>query len=99
MRGTTGISKVSAGATLASGADVLTALVAAQNKMDEDEVPQTERYLYITPTLYNYIMQLTRRNQKVLNSFARVVKTPQSRFIPQLISTMARLKTKKQVVT
>ena len=79
--GTTGISKVSAGATLASGADVLTALVAAQNKMDEDEVPQTERYLYITPTLYNYIYAVdTTKSKEVLNSFARVVKTPQSRF-------------------
>lgn len=79
--GTAGISKISTGATLASGTDVLGALVSAQNKMDEDEVPQTERYLYITPTLYNYIYAVdTTKSKEVINSFAKVIKTPQSRF-------------------
>ena len=41
--GTTGISKVSAGATLSTGADVITALRAATTKMDEDEVPTKSR--------------------------------------------------------
>lgn len=79
--GTTGISKVSAGATLSDGAAVLAALLAAQNKMDEDEVPDTERYLYITPTLYNSIYALdTTKSKEVLNSFAKIQKVPQSRF-------------------
>lgn len=79
--GATGISKVSAGATLTTGNDVLTALIAAQNKMDEDEVSAENRILYITPTLYNLIMNVnTNISKAVLDSFAKVVKVPQSRF-------------------
>lgn len=79
--GATGISKVSAGATLTTGNDVLAALIAAQNKMDEDEVSAENRILYITPTLYNLIMNVnTNISKAVLDSFAKVVKVPQSRF-------------------
>lgn len=78
--GTTGISKVSTGATLSSGTDVLTALVNATNKMDEDEVP-AERLLFITPTLYNLIYAVdTTKSKEILASFAAVHKVPQSRF-------------------
>ena len=78
--GTTGISKATAG-TLADGAAVLAALVEAQNKMDEDEVPQENRYLFITPTLHNMIYAVdTTKSKEVLNSFAVVQKVPQSRF-------------------
>ena len=74
--GTTGISKATAG-TLADGAAVLAALVAAQNKMDEDEVPQEN----ITPTLHNMIYAVdTTKSKEVLNSFAVVQKVPQTRF-------------------
>lgn len=79
--GTTGISKVSAGATLSTGADVLTALVTAQNTMDEDEVPVDGRVLFITPTLYNLIYSVdTTKSKAVLDSFGQIVKVPQSRF-------------------
>ena len=75
--GTTGISKATAG-TLTDGAAVL---AAAQNKMDEDEVPQENRHLFITPTLYNMIDAVdTTKSKEVLNSFAFVQKVPQSRF-------------------
>ncbi len=78
--GTTGISKVSTGATLSSGTDVLTALVNATNKMDEDEVP-AERLLFITPTLYNLIYAVdTTKSKEILASFSTVHKVPQSRF-------------------
>lgn len=78
--GTTGISKATAG-TLADGAAVLAALVEAQNKMDEDEVPQENRHLFITPTLHNMIDAVdTTKSKEVLNSFAVVQKVPQSRF-------------------
>lgn len=44
-----------------------TALIAAQNKMDEDEVPLENRYLKITPTLYNYIYAVdTTKNKEVI---------------------------------
>ena len=79
--GTTGISKVSAGATLSSGNDVLTALITAQNKMDEDEVSPENRILYITPTLYNLAINVdTTKSKAVLDGFAKIVKVPQSRF-------------------
>ena len=54
--GKTGISKVAAGASLADGAAVIAALRAAITKMDEDEVPANERYLYITPLLLGYVL-------------------------------------------
>lgn len=79
--GATGISKVSAGATLGAGADVIAALRVAVSKMDEDEVPQTERYLFITPTLYGMVQDLdTTKSREVLANFASVIKVPQTRF-------------------
>ena len=79
--GTTGISKVGTPAALADGAAVIAALRAGVNKMDEDEVDPNSRYLFITPTLYGMIRDLdTTKSKEVLESFAGVVKVPQSRF-------------------
>lgn len=79
--GADGISKVTAGATITTGNDVLTALIAAQNKMDEDEVSVENRYLYITPTLYNLAINVdTTKSKAVLDGFTKIVKVPQSRF-------------------
>ena len=77
----TGISKVAAGASLADGAAVIAALRAAITKMDEDEVPANERYLYITPLLLGYVQDMdTTKSREVMQNFAKVVKVPQSRF-------------------
>lgn len=46
-------------ASLTDAVAVLAALIASQNKMDEDEVPTTERYLFITPTLYKVARTLS----------------------------------------
>lgn len=79
--GKTGISKVAAGASLADGAAVIAALRAAITKMDEDEVPANERYLYITPLLLGYVQDMdTTKSREVMQNFAKVVKVPQSRF-------------------
>lgn len=79
--GTSGISKVSVPATLTSGNDVLAAIIDAVNQMDEDEVPQEDRLLYITPTLYNLVNNVdTTKSRAVLDGFAKTVKVPQSRF-------------------
>lgn len=79
--GTEGISKVETGAELSTGNDVLAALITAQNKMDEDEVSQENRILYITPTLYNLAINVdTTKSKAVLDGFAKIVKVPQSRF-------------------
>ena len=70
-----------AGATLATGTDVLDALVKAQGAMDENEVPEEGRILFITPSLYNLVMAVdTTKSKEVLNSFTEIVKVPQARF-------------------
>lgn len=76
-----GISKVTAGATLADGAAVVAALRSAVSEMDEDEVPQTERYLFITPTLLGMVQDMdTTKSREVMQNFAGTVKVPQTRF-------------------
>lgn len=79
--GTTGISKVSTPATLSTGADVISALRAATNKMDEDEVPYENRYLFITPTLKGLVDDLdTTKSKEVLARFSQITLVPQTRF-------------------
>lgn len=79
--GTTGISKVDSGATLSAGADVVAALRAAVTKMDEDEVPVDQRYLFITPTLHGLVQDLdTTKSREVLDRFAVIRDVPQTRF-------------------
>jgi hypothetical protein len=70
-----------ASGSLADGAAVVAALRAAINKMDEDEVPFEQRYLFITPTLKGMIEDLdTTKSKEVLARFAQVIPVPQSRF-------------------
>lgn len=79
--GTTGISKVSAGATLSTGTAVIDALIVAQNQMDEDEVPAESRVLFITPTLLRLAQNAdTTKSRDVLAEFSAIVKVPQTRF-------------------
>ena len=53
--------------TLADGAAVVAALRAATTAMDEDEVSEGDRYLYITPTLYGMISDLdTTKSREIL---------------------------------
>lgn len=79
--GLTGISKIATGTTLADGAAVITALRAATNKMDEDEVPLEDRHLFITPTLYGMIQDMdTTKSKEVLARFTSVTQVPQTRF-------------------
>lgn len=76
-----GIGKVASGATLSTGEALLKAIRAANDKMDEEEVPQEGRYLYITPTLMGMIQDLdTTKSREVLQNFAKTVKVPQTRF-------------------
>lgn len=79
--GISGISKVSAGATLADGDDVIAALRAATNTMDEDEVTEESRHLFITPTLLGYIQDMdSTKSREVLSGFASITTVPQTRF-------------------
>ena len=77
--GTEGIS--TATGELADGNAVLAALVAAKTQMDNDEVPQEDRHLRITPNHLNAVEALdTYKSKEVLKSFASVKTVPQSRF-------------------
>ena len=88
----TGIGKVASGATLASGEAVLKAIRAANDKMDEDEVPQDGRYLYITPTLMGMIQDLdTTKSREVLQNFAKTVKVPQTRFYTKITQKSGKI--------
>ena len=78
--GISGISKATA-ATYSTGTDWLAALQTAQSKMDDDEVPEEGRILFITPVGYNAIQNVdTDKSKEVLSSFSQIVKVPQSRF-------------------
>lgn len=73
--------KTTDAAALSSGAAVIAALAAASDGMDDDEVPATDRYLFITPTLLGLVRDLdTTKSKEVLAQFAGVFKVPQSRF-------------------
>lgn len=79
--GTDGISRVSTGASLATGAEAIAAIRAGNSKMDEDEVDPNNRYLFITPTLLGLIEDMdTNKSKEVLKNFSGVVKVPQTRF-------------------
>ena len=82
-----GISKATP-AALTTGANVVSALREAANKMDEDEVPAEQRYLFITPTLASLIDDLdTTKSRAILERFAAVVRVPQSRMYTAIDQT------------
>lgn len=78
--GLTGISTAT-GVALTTGDGVVSALRAATNKMDEDEVPAEDRILFITPTLYGLVQDLdTTKSREVMNRFSQFILVPQTRF-------------------
>lgn len=78
--GIEGISSA-AGAVLSSGDAVYKAIAAAYDRMTEDEVPESDRHLFITPTLYGLVRDLeTYKSKDLLNKFASIKQVPQSRF-------------------
>lgn len=84
LAGTTGISKGTA-KTYTAGEEVLDAIAEAMAKMDEDEVPATDRHLRITPTLLRMAQNVkTYINSSILDSFSGVVAVPQTRFYTQI---------------
>ena len=68
----------------AEAADILAALRAVTNEMDEKQVSMGSRYLFITPTLKGLLDDFSlanpARSNRVLERFARVVEVPQVRF-------------------
>lgn len=81
LAGIDGISKISTGASLTDGADVMAALKAGADKMDEDEVPEENRILFITPTNLSAVKAMdTTKSREILDAFSQIVKVPQGRF-------------------
>ncbi len=81
--GTDGIG--SAAGTLASGEDVISALRAAANAMDEGEVPLNDRVLFIVTSLYAMVEDLDlTRSRAVLGRFQQIVPMPQTRMYTQV---------------
>lgn len=65
---------------LTTGEMVLDELRAVMNQMDEDEVPNESRHLFITPTLLRMAQSVdTYKNKSVLDEFASVNAVPQKR--------------------
>ena len=78
--GVSGIS-TTAGAALSDGEAVIKAIATAYDQMTDDEVPEENRYLFITSALYGLVRDLdTTKSKEVLEQFAGIVKVPQSRF-------------------
>lgn len=66
--------------SLTTGEMVLDELRAVMNQMDEDEVPNESRHLFITPTLLRMAQSVdTYKNKSVLDEFASVNAVPQKR--------------------
>lgn len=67
--------------TISTADGFMSSVRAGVNAMDEAEVPAEGRYLFVVPTLYNAVMDLnTYVSKAVLESFAGIIKVPQSRF-------------------
>lgn len=67
--------------TLNSAEAFLNELLEAKNVLDEDEVPESDRWLYATATLMNSLLTLdTYKSREVLNSFTFKSAVPQNRF-------------------
>lgn len=66
---------------LATGSAAVASLRKAVTSMDELQVPSSERYLFITPTLKGMLEDLdTNKSKAVLSGFAGIIAVPQSRF-------------------
>lgn len=66
--------------TLTTGDEIIKALRAGTNKMDEDEVSTENRILFITPTNKALIDDLeTYKSKAVMSRFSQVIEVPQTR--------------------
>lgn len=72
-------------ASIEDGAALVSALRAATNAMDEAEVPDTQRYLFITPTLYGMVEDVDKtKSTNVMARFEKVILVPQTRFYTKI---------------
>ena len=67
--------------TFSDGVDILTSLTNATNAMDEEEVNETGRILFITPTLLTKAKSVdANKSKEILDRFSSIVMVPQKRF-------------------
>lgn len=74
--------------TLTTGKQVVTALREATNAMDEAEVPQEGRILFITPSIISMVEDMdTTASREVLGRFSQIIRVPQSRMNMNVVLT------------
>lgn len=70
---------------LKTGAAAIGSLRKAVTTMDEEQVPSSERILFITPTLKGMLDDLdTYKSKAVLSGFSQIISVPQSRFYTKI---------------
>lgn len=80
LAGISGISKGEA-KTIATADEFLAELLAAKNKMDNDEVPEEGRILYATSNLLNSLLMMeSYKSKEILAAFTVKKAVPQARF-------------------
>lgn len=71
----------SASAAITTGDAAIKAISAGMTAMDEAEVTQEGRIMYITPTLYQMISDMeTYKSKNILARFSKIVQVPSARF-------------------
>lgn len=67
--------------SIEGGAPFLEAILTATTEMDENEVPDEQRYLFTTSTLLKSVKALdTTKSREALDGFAGIIKVPRGRF-------------------
>lgn len=67
--------------SIEGGAQFLEAILTATTEMDENEVPDGQRYLFTTSTLLKSVKALdTTKSREALDGFAGIIKVPRGRF-------------------
>lgn len=67
--------------SIENGVQFLEAILTATTEMDEEEVPEEQRYLFTTSTLLKSVKALdTTKSREALDGFAGIVKVPRGRF-------------------
>ena len=71
--------------TYTKGEEILEAIQDTYSQMTEDEVGESERFLFITPTLHKKAKHVSKiTNTDILDNFAAVIEVPQSRFYTKI---------------
>ena len=69
-------------ATITTGAAALSAIREAVNKMDNDEVPEYDRYLFVSPEIKAMIDDMdTYKSKAVTSRFTQIIAVPRGRFM------------------